>query len=300
MYYFGNPPRIFNKGYWTLEDERMMKSTIRFDDLPFNPDNLLNEKREFAQTIEKGESRFFYVEGWSILIIGDTYAPEEKGAYMVFFIKEKMTEMEMFFKLINIPVFNEIIDSMGFIVSGLATFFSENLQRIKVKTSKGICTGYIATENSLRILKSDSNYFCSEFLGRLNWHDSSISSDLEEDNRTRVIFNKDSFEIFSFILKTNPRAFYTKDGWLKVELHENIGAEPEWELIDHQSLLEKLISSDIPNMLSNFLRKAMPNLIEIREETTEQELEGETEPMPMPPEAETLANCNCTRCGNVI
>lgn len=103
--YFGTSLDTHGHYFWILDNDTLRKSEIWFSKIPFNPEDY---------RLMNGETKFEYVEDYSILRIGGSCYDKRGGCKSVFFIKEILSQDQMFIKLRNTPIFMEIINQMPF------------------------------------------------------------------------------------------------------------------------------------------------------------------------------------------
>ena len=108
MNYFGTDLQSHGHYFWKLGNDRMAKSVIWFDDLPFNPEQLPGYEPR------KGSIVFFNHAGYTILGISGSCVDQRLGTQSVFWIEGKLTFDGMKELILSIPIAEKIIKQMPF------------------------------------------------------------------------------------------------------------------------------------------------------------------------------------------
>ncbi len=107
MNYFGTDLRTAGHYFWLLQGEGMGKSDIYFKDIPFDP-------YDGQKPLAKGTATFKNVDDFSVFIISGSCTDGRNGTVSTFFVKEKLTELELKEKILSIPIAKIIIEQMPF------------------------------------------------------------------------------------------------------------------------------------------------------------------------------------------
>ena len=107
MNYFGTDLRQAGHYFWYLQDERMDRSGVYFEDIPFDP-------YDGQKQLPKGTVTFKNEGDFSALIISGSCTDGRNGTVSTFFLKEKLTQDEMKEKILSIPIGKKIIEQMKF------------------------------------------------------------------------------------------------------------------------------------------------------------------------------------------
>lgn len=107
MEYFGTSLSEHGHYRWILNKDSMYKTYLRFDDLPFNPEQLTNN-------LNKGECVFYQGGGYTVLGISGSCKDERPGTKSIFWVKEIISREEMIDRLKNNYMALELINAMSF------------------------------------------------------------------------------------------------------------------------------------------------------------------------------------------
>lgn len=111
MNYFGTELNESGHFFKRLSGNQLVRSLLRFQDLPFNPESLPVSKNKNR---EKGDVEFYNAFGYSILAIEGSCSDQRGATKSIFWLEKIITYEMMMEKLWSIPVFKEIIDKMPF------------------------------------------------------------------------------------------------------------------------------------------------------------------------------------------
>lgn len=115
MNYFGTNLDSAGHYFWELNDDKIRRSQLWFNDIPFNPEEL--PKYEKGELGEKGDVKFYYSNGYSICAINGSCIDKRHGCKSVFFILENISNIELKEKIMSIPIAKKIIEQMPFKVN---------------------------------------------------------------------------------------------------------------------------------------------------------------------------------------
>ncbi len=107
MYYFGTSLKNYGHFLWDLKEGIMRNQGIRFDHLPFHPEQLTNN-------FLKGEVMFYQCTGHTVIGISGSCKDERLGTKSIFWVLEKISFNEMKERMLNDPVAKNIINKMPF------------------------------------------------------------------------------------------------------------------------------------------------------------------------------------------
>lgn len=110
MNYFGTNLDSAGHYFWTLEGERLNRSNLWFDKLPFNPEEMPGN----GKSIKKGTVEFHHIGGYSICAIAGSCADTRWGTKSIFFIKEEMGNEELATRIKSIPIAIKMFEQMPF------------------------------------------------------------------------------------------------------------------------------------------------------------------------------------------
>lgn len=108
MKYYGT--NLMTKGhyFWTAKGNELYDQKNNFEDYPFNPENL----PIFKKNLPDGSMKFYFAFDYSILAIVGSCADDRPSSKTVFFIKEKLSFIDMLKKIKAIPIAIKIIKKM--------------------------------------------------------------------------------------------------------------------------------------------------------------------------------------------
>jgi hypothetical protein len=113
LHYFGTSTTDFGHYFWDINYEySMVKSSLWFKDLPFNPENY--PRYDKGEPQKKGDVRFYNEYGYTILAITGSPKDQRGGTKSVFFIKGTLTRPEMVSLVKSNKLAMEIINAMPF------------------------------------------------------------------------------------------------------------------------------------------------------------------------------------------
>ena len=98
LYYFGTSFKTPGHYMWELENNKMISSRLKYEDVAFKPESVPCYKK--GEKITKGEAQFHQISGYSIIAIEGSCADNRWGTKSVFFIKEVMSK-DTFIELIK-------------------------------------------------------------------------------------------------------------------------------------------------------------------------------------------------------
>ena len=107
MEYFGTDFTQAGHFRWQLTSNGMQGRTLKFNDLPFHPEELTNG-------LANGE--IIYYQGGGFTVIGISGSPTDKrpGNKSLFWLKELLTREEIIARIKAFPTAWKIIDAMPF------------------------------------------------------------------------------------------------------------------------------------------------------------------------------------------
>ncbi len=107
MEYFGT--NLMEAGHyrWNMDGFSMERKGLRFNDLPFNPEELTNG-------LFKGMSAFYQGGGYTVLAIAGSPIDERQGTKSVFWVEEIVPRDIMIEKVKSNTLAMKIIDAMPF------------------------------------------------------------------------------------------------------------------------------------------------------------------------------------------
>jgi hypothetical protein len=108
MEYFGTNLTEHGHYHWNI-DNGFQKMNYRFEELPFNPENLTNN-------LPKGRVIFYQGGGFTLIGIAGSCKDERGGTTSIFWINEIITKEEMIERVKANPLAMEIINKMPFTV----------------------------------------------------------------------------------------------------------------------------------------------------------------------------------------
>lgn len=108
MEYFGTNTRECGHYRWQFDkDGWLIKNWIKFDDLPFHPEELTNN-------LPKGEVVFYQSASFTVIAISGSCIDSRPGCKSVFWEKDIFTKEEMIERIMSYRGAVEIISSMPF------------------------------------------------------------------------------------------------------------------------------------------------------------------------------------------
>ena len=107
--YFGTELESYGHYIFQLDNDRMDRIGIRFDHLPFSPENLTNN-------LPKGEVIFYQGGGFTVIGISGSCKDDRNGTKSIFWVKEIITFNELKDRILNHPVSQLIIKQMPFTI----------------------------------------------------------------------------------------------------------------------------------------------------------------------------------------
>ena len=120
--YFGTDLKVPGHYFWELEGNNMYRSRIRFNDIPFNPENLPHIpsflKGETKKRI-KGMWHFYDAFHFKILAIEGSCADKRPGSNSIFWVESRFgyDSTSLIKTVLDVPIAKKIIDSMPFAVN---------------------------------------------------------------------------------------------------------------------------------------------------------------------------------------
>jgi len=112
MHYFGTELNDSGHYFWELDNDIISESSIQFNDIPFNPEDM--PKYEKGQTVYKGTVEYYQISGYSVIAIEGSCRDHRPGSKSVFFLHENLSKTEMIDKIKSIPVAVRILNQMPF------------------------------------------------------------------------------------------------------------------------------------------------------------------------------------------
>ena len=107
MEYFGTDLRSAGHYRVNIDNGFGYHQSIRFDDLPFNPEQLTNG-------LQKGEVVFYQGGGYTVIGIAGSCTDLRPGTKSIFWVKEIIDKSEMIKKIMKNKTAIEIIAKMPF------------------------------------------------------------------------------------------------------------------------------------------------------------------------------------------
>ncbi len=112
MYYFGTSLNSCGHYFWELEGDFIFSSSIRFKDLPFNPEEMPRfEKDEMRR---RGAVKFYNSNGYSICAIEGSCKDDRGGSKSIFWLEENISNEELVRRIFDTPIAKMIIERMPF------------------------------------------------------------------------------------------------------------------------------------------------------------------------------------------
>lgn len=105
LQYFGTSLTSHGHYFWILADDRLNKSPIHFQDIPFNPENLLQGERI-------GTAKFFRFGEYTVCAIVGSCYDTRGGSWSVFFIEKKIHWTALKDIILGMPIANRMIRKM--------------------------------------------------------------------------------------------------------------------------------------------------------------------------------------------
>jgi hypothetical protein len=112
MNYFGTNLDSAGHYFWELENWKMKRSEIWFNDIPFNPEEL--PKYEKGEEQNKGDVKYYHSNGYNICAINGSCIDKRHGCHSVFFATDELTNNQLKDKILSIPIAKKIIEQMPF------------------------------------------------------------------------------------------------------------------------------------------------------------------------------------------
>lgn len=124
LHYFGTDTRQCGHYFWNFDStgQYMSSSDIYFEDIPFNPEHY-PPKIDRYNSAPRGETKFDFVDGWTIFAISGSPIDGRGGCKSVFFINKELTEEQIIQKIKMTPAAMKIIKQMPFPVK----YFKEEI-----------------------------------------------------------------------------------------------------------------------------------------------------------------------------
>lgn len=106
--YFGTNLNSAGHFFWQLKDESFIRTKTWFNDIPFNPEELL------PSSTEKGTVKYFREGDYAICAIAGSCIDKRWGTKSVFWTKEPVKLGDMKAIILSIPIAKKIVDQMPF------------------------------------------------------------------------------------------------------------------------------------------------------------------------------------------
>lgn len=110
MEYFGTDLTECGHYRWFLDGDVMIKNranSLRFDDLPFHPENLTNN-------LVFGDVVFYQGGGYTVIGVSGSCKDSRQGTKSIFWIKELVTRKEMIKRILDNSLSLELLTKMPF------------------------------------------------------------------------------------------------------------------------------------------------------------------------------------------
>ncbi len=110
MYYFGTDLRVAGHYFWDLNGDRMDKSKLSYQDIPFDP-------YEGQRLRTKGEVVYKNAGEFTAFVIAGSCTDGRNGTVSTFFVREKLSYRELKERILSIPIAQKMIAQMPFEVN---------------------------------------------------------------------------------------------------------------------------------------------------------------------------------------
>lgn len=110
--YFGTNLDRAGHYFWELDFNKISRSKLWFNDLPFNPEEM--PKYEKGEEQNKGDVKFYHSNGYNICAINGSCIDNRGGCKSVFFTTDELTNIELKDKLLSMPIVEKMIKQMPF------------------------------------------------------------------------------------------------------------------------------------------------------------------------------------------
>jgi hypothetical protein len=106
MYYFGTNLGDAGHFFWILYDDIMeYMGHKQFSKIPFNPEELTNG-------FKRGEHRVMQIGDYTVWVIEGSPADKRPGSKSIFFVKEKLSNVEMIQRVASISIARKLIAAL--------------------------------------------------------------------------------------------------------------------------------------------------------------------------------------------
>lgn len=110
IFYYGTALDCAGHFHWKLCGDRMTKTNVPFNSLPFNPDDLIN------LYVSKGIAKYFMFGDYKVVSITGSCFDSRSGTKSVLYTTEDVDLSELGSIIMSIPMANKIISQMPFTV----------------------------------------------------------------------------------------------------------------------------------------------------------------------------------------
>ena len=110
--YFGTDLRSAGHYFWVLEGEYWSRPDLNFKDFPFDPESM--PKKEKGVGYSKGDAKFYFESGWSILAIEGSCSDDRWGTKTVFFINEDLPNDELMIRIKSVAAAALVLAKLPF------------------------------------------------------------------------------------------------------------------------------------------------------------------------------------------
>ena len=108
LQYFGTDLSSYGHYFWKLEGEQLRRSKVFFDDLPFNPEQLL------PAGTEKGLIWYGQVGDYAICAIAGSCFDKRGGTKSVFWTQASLASHQWKAAILSMPIARKMIEQMPF------------------------------------------------------------------------------------------------------------------------------------------------------------------------------------------
>lgn len=109
MHYYGTDLEMAGHYFWDIEGERMTKSLITFERIPFDPESL-----PVATENKNGYVEYWHFGNYTVCTILGSCYDKRPASKSVFFCKGWLVEKQMKKRILEIPIAAKIIEQMSF------------------------------------------------------------------------------------------------------------------------------------------------------------------------------------------
>lgn len=114
FYYYGTNLTSYGHYFWHVTDTGLKSVNIRFQDIPFNPEELPRHPKGSGHYYQDGHCAFYTENGYSIFAITGSCKDHRQNSKTVFFTKGNFTFQQVWEALCDYQVFKDMIGQMKF------------------------------------------------------------------------------------------------------------------------------------------------------------------------------------------